>query len=89
MAHKKAGGSSRNGRDSAGKRLGVKKFGGERVDAGNIIVTQRGTKMKPGQNVLVGRTHSIHAAVGGHVKFSRGAEGRVFVSVEPVAQAAE
>ena len=89
MAHKKAGGSSRNGRDSAGKRLGVKLFGGQVVKAGNIIVTQRGTKMKPGRNVLVGRTHSIHAAVDGHVKFERKAEGRVHVSVEPVALAAE
>jgi large subunit ribosomal protein L27 len=89
MAHKKAGGSSRNGRDSAGKRLGVKKFGGEHVLAGNIIVTQRGTKMIPGTNVLVGRTHSIHAAVEGKVKFTRRAEGRVHVSVEPLAQAAE
>ncbi|KAA2214637.1 50S ribosomal protein L27 [Teichococcus oryzae] len=89
MAHKKAGGSSRNGRDSAGKRLGVKKFGGEHVLAGNIIVTQRGTKMIPGTNVLLGRTHSIHAAVEGKVKFTRRAEGRVHVSVEPLAQAAE
>jgi large subunit ribosomal protein L27 len=89
MAHKKAGGSSRNGRDSAGKRLGVKLFGGQVVRAGNIIVTQRGTKMLPGRNVLVGRTHSIHAAVDGHVKFERKAEGRVHVSVEPVALAAE
>ncbi|WP_160000411.1 50S ribosomal protein L27 [Roseomonas sp. 18066] len=89
MAHKKAGGSSRNGRDSAGKRLGVKKFGGEHVLAGNIIVTQRGTKMVPGTNVLVGRTHSIHAAVEGKVKFTRRAEGRVHVSVEPLPLAAE
>jgi large subunit ribosomal protein L27 len=89
MAHKKAGGSSRNGRDSAGKRLGVKKFGGEHVLAGNIIVTQRGTKMVPGANVLCGRTHSIHAAIEGKVKFTRRAEGRVHVSVEPLPQAAE
>lgn len=89
MAHKKAGGSSRNGRDSAGKRLGVKKFGGEHVLAGNIIVTQRGTKMVPGTNVLVGRTHSLHAAIEGKVKFTRRAEGRVHVSVEPLPQAAE
>ena len=89
MAHKKAGGSSRNGRDSEAKRLGVKKFGGEHVLAGNIIVTQRGTKMVPGTNVLVGRTHSIHAAVEGKVKFTRRAEGRVHVSVEPLPQAAE
>ncbi|MDB5371090.1 MAG: ribosomal protein [Roseomonas sp.] len=89
MAHKKAGGSSRNGRDSAGRRLGVKKFGGEHVLAGNIIVMQRGTKMIPGTNVLLGRTHSIHAAVEGHVKFTRRAEGRVHVSVLPLPQAAE
>jgi large subunit ribosomal protein L27 len=89
MAHKKAGGSSRNGRDSAGKRLGVKLFGGQVVKAGNIIVTQRGTKMKPGHNVYVGRTHSLHAVVDGRVKFERKAEGRVHVSVEPLPQAAE
>jgi large subunit ribosomal protein L27 len=89
MAHKKAGGSSRNGRDSAGKRLGVKLYGGQVVKAGNIIVTQRGTKMKPGQNVLVGRTHSIHAAIDGTVKFDRKAEGRVHISVTPLALAAE
>ena len=89
MAHKKAGGSSRNGRDSAGKRLGVKLFGGQAVSAGNIIVTQRGTKMMAGPHVYVGRTHSLHAAVDGRVKFERKAEGRVQVSVEPVAQAAE
>jgi large subunit ribosomal protein L27 len=89
MAHKKAGGSSRNGRDSAGKRLGVKLFGGQVVRAGNIIVTQRGTKMLPGRNVLVGRTHSIHAMIDGRVKFDRKAEGRVHISVEPIPLAAE
>ncbi len=89
MAHKKGGGSTRNGRDSNAQRLGVKKFGGEQVLAGNIIVTQRGTKMVPGNNVLVGRTHSIHAAIEGKVKFTRRAEGRVHVSVEPLPQAAE
>lgn len=89
MAHKKAGGSSRNGRDSAGRRLGVKRYGGEKVLAGNIIVTQRGTKMLPGRNVGVGRTHSIHAMVDGVVKFDRKAEGRVHVSVVPVPLAAE
>ncbi len=88
MAHKKAGGSSRNGRDSAGKRLGVKLYGGQVVRAGNIIVTQRGTKMRPGRNVGVGRTHSLHAMVDGVVKFERKAEGRVHVSVEPAPQAA-
>jgi large subunit ribosomal protein L27 len=89
MAHKKAGGSSRNGRDSAGKRLGVKLFGGQAVNAGSIIVTQRGTKMIPGDNVYAGRQHSLHAAVTGHVRFVRRAEGRVHVTVVPEAQAAE
>ena len=89
MAHKKAGGSSRNGRDSPGQRLGVKKFGGEHVLAGNILIKQRGTKMKPGRHVGLGRDHTIFALVEGHVKFERKAEGRVFVSVDPMAQAAE
>ncbi|EGO96181.1 50S ribosomal protein L27 [Acidiphilium sp. PM] len=89
MAHKKAGGSSRNGRDSEGRRLGVKKFGDEQVIAGNIIIRQRGTKVKPGANVGVGRDHTIFALVDGRVKFSRKAEGRVHVSVEPQPLAAE
>ena len=89
MAHKKAGGSSRNGRDSPGQRLGVKKFGGEHVLAGDILIRQRGTKMKPGRHVGLGRDHTIFALVEGHVKFERKAEGRVFVSVEPMAVAAE
>lgn len=89
MAHKKAGGSSRNGRDSAGKRLGVKLFGGQTVNAGSIIVTQRGTKMIPGANVYAGRQHSLHAKVDGRVTFLRRAEGRVHVTVTPTAQAAE
>ncbi|HQT60208.1 MAG TPA: 50S ribosomal protein L27 [Acidiphilium sp.] len=89
MAHKKAGGSSRNGRDSEGRRLGVKKFGDEQVIAGNIIIRQRGTKVKPGSNVGVGRDHTIFALVDGRVKFSRKAEGRVHVSVEPLPLAAE
>ena len=89
MAHKKAGGSSRNGRDTAGKRLGIKKFGGEQVIPGMIIVRQRGTKWKPGTNVGLGRDHTIFALVAGHVKFQRRAEGRVHVSVEPIPQAAE
>ena len=89
MAHKKAGGSSRNGRDTAGRRLGVKKFGGEAVIAGNIIIRQRGTKVKPGLNVGLGRDHTIFALVNGHVKFAHRAEGRVHVSVEPMAEAAE
>ena len=81
MAHKKAGGSSRNGRDTAGRRLGIKKFGGEAVLAGNIIVRQRGTKVKPGENVGLGRDHTIFALVDGKVKFQRKSEGRVHVSV--------
>jgi large subunit ribosomal protein L27 len=82
MAHKKAGGSSRNGRDTAGRRLGVKKFGGEMVRAGNIIVRQRGTKMRPGHNVGLGRDHTIFALIDGRVKFQRRADDRVQVSVE-------
>ena len=89
MAHKKAGGSSRNGRDTAGRRLGVKKFGGEAVVAGNIIIRQRGTSVKPGSNVGLGRDHTIFALVDGHVKFNRKSEGRVHVSVEPATEAAE
>ena len=89
MAHKKAGGSSRNGRDSPGQRLGVKKFGGEHVLAGNILIKQRGTKMKPGRNVGLGRDHTIFSLVEGHVKFERKAEDRVHVSVEPIKLAAE
>lgn len=89
MAHKKAGGSSRNGRDSIGRRLGVKKFGGEAVLAGNIIVRQRGTPMRAGKNVGVGRDHTLFALVDGHIRFSREAEGRVHVSVEPLPKAAE
>ena len=89
MAHKKAGGSSRNGRDSPGQRLGVKKFGGEHVLAGNILIKQRGTKVKPGRNVGLGRDHTIFSLVEGHVKFERKAEGRVHVSVEPIKLAAE
>lgn len=83
MAHKKAGGSSRNGRDSAGRRLGVKKFGGEQVISGNIIVRQRGTRWWPGRNVGMGRDHTIFATVAGSVKFHTGHKGRAFVSVIP------
>ncbi len=83
MAHKKSGGSSRNGRDSAGKRLGVKKFGGELVEAGNIIVRQCGTKWHPGENVGLGRDYTIFALVNGHVSFRKGLKGRTFVSVDP------
>ncbi len=89
MAHKKAGGSSRNGRDTEGRRLGVKKFGGENVVAGNIIIRQRGTKVKPGRNVGLGRDHTIFALVDGHVKFEHKAEGRVHVSVDALPAAAE
>lgn len=89
MAHKKAGGSSRNGRDSAGKRLGVKKFGGERVLAGNILVRQRGTKWRTGTGVGLGRDHTIFALVNGTVSFRTRAGGRTYVSVEPFAEAAE
>ena len=83
MAHKKAGGSSRNGRDTAGRRLGVKKYGGEAVVAGNIIIRQRGTKVKPGVNVGVGTDHTLWALVDGNVLFQRKSEGRVHVSVVP------
>mgnify|MGYP002782098140 CR=1 FL=1 len=89
MAHKKAGGSSRNGRDSPGQRLGVKKFGGEHVLAGNILIKQRGTKVKPGRNVGLGRDHTIFALVEGHVKFERKAAGRLHLSVDPIKLAAE
>jgi len=84
MAHKKAGGSSRNGRDSAGRRLGVKKFGGESVISGNIIVRQRGTKMWPGENVGLGKDHTIFAVAEGVVKFKRGSKDRLYVNVVPV-----
>ncbi len=83
MAHKKAGGSSRNGRDSAGRRLGVKKFGGEKVIPGNIIVRQRGTKFHPGENVGIGRDHTLFALTEGQVRFDRKEKGRSFISVEP------
>ena len=82
MAHKKAGGSSRNGRDSAGRRLGVKKFGGEIVVPGNIIVRQRGTTFHPGNNVGMGRDHTIFALTEGRVVFQAKANGRTFVSIE-------
>ena len=89
MAHKKAGGSSRNGRDSAGRRLGVKKFGGEAVIPGNIIVRQRGTKWWPGQGVGMGKDHTIFATTEGQVRFAKGLKGRTFISVLPVQDAAE
>jgi large subunit ribosomal protein L27 len=89
MAHKKAGGSSRNGRDTEGRRLGIKKSGGQEVLAGNIILRQRGTKWKPGRNVGLGRDHTIFALVHGHVTFERKSEGRIHVSVTPLPAAAE
>ncbi len=92
MAHKKAGGSSRNGRDSAGRRLGVKIFGGQQATAGNIIVRQRGTKFHPGHNVGLGKDHTIFALIDGNVRFSMGRNGRQTVNITPandVSQAAE
>ena len=90
MAHKKAGGSSRNGRDSAGRRLGVKKFGGEQVLAGNILVRQRGTKTYPGRNVGCGKDHTLFATAEGRVRFHDGKLGRKYVSVDMImAEAAE
>jgi large subunit ribosomal protein L27 len=89
MAHKKAGGSSRNGRDSESKRLGVKKFGGEAVIPGNILVRQRGTQWHPGANVGMGRDHTLFALVEGKVEFQAKANGRTFVTVAPTAAAAE
>ncbi|HET9510956.1 50S ribosomal protein L27 [uncultured Sphingomonas sp.] len=89
MAHKKAGGSSRNGRDSAGRRLGVKKFGGEQVIAGNIIIRQRGTRVYPGANVGMGKDHTLFALTDGRVAFKDGKLGRKFATVEIMAEAAE
>lgn len=89
MAHKKAGGSSRNGRDSAGRRLGVKKSGGQAVIPGNIIVRQRGTKYWPGEGVGMGKDHTIFAVVEGNVTFHKGLKRRTFISVTPLAEAAE
>jgi large subunit ribosomal protein L27 len=88
MAHKKAGGSSRNGRDSAGQRLGIKIFGGEQVVAGNIIARQRGTKWHAGRNVGIGRDHTLFALTNGCVEFQTKTKGRVFVSVLPMTEAA-
>lgn len=89
MAHKKAGGSSRNGRDSESKRLGVKKFGGEQVISGNIIIRQRGTRWHPGTNVGIGKDHTIFATAQGVVTFAKKANGRTYVSVNPIQEAAE
>ena len=83
MAHKKAGGSSRNGRDSEGRRLGVKRYGGENVVPGNIIVRQRGTKFHPGDNVGIGKDHTLFALIQGHVEFQEKKGGRTFVSIQP------
>jgi len=89
MAHKKAGGSSRNGRDSESKRLGVKCFGGELIPAGSIIIRQRGTVYRAGTNVGMGRDHTLFALVDGTVKFGRRADNRMFVSIQPMPAAAE
>jgi large subunit ribosomal protein L27 len=88
MAHKKAGGSSRNGRDSPGQRLGVKHFGGELVLAGNILVRQRGTKFHPGRNVGMGTDHTLFALVHGHVSFKKDSRGRQVIWVNPMTVAA-
>ena len=88
MAHKKSGGSSRNGRDSAGQRLGVKKFGGERVLGGNIIIRQRGTKFWPGVNVGIGRDHTLFATADGAVQFTTKRNDRTYVNVVPFANPA-
>lgn len=89
MAHKKAGGSSRNGRDSEGRRLGVKKFGGQDVIGGNIIIRQRGTRVYPGRNVGMGKDHTLFALIEGKVVFHDGKLGRKYVSVDMPAEAAE
>ena len=89
MAHKKAGGSSRNGRDSESKRLGIKKFGGELVIPGNILARQRGTTWHPGVNVGMGKDHTLFATEAGAVSFARKANGRTYVSVNPIVEAAE
>ena len=89
MAHKKSGGSSRNGRDSESKRLGVKKYGGELVIPGNILIRQRGTKYYPGDNVGMGKDHTLFAKVEGKVEFRKKRDNRQYVSVMPVADAAE
>ncbi|HUO98317.1 MAG TPA: 50S ribosomal protein L27 [Rhizomicrobium sp.] len=81
MAHKKAGGSSRNGRDSAGQRLGVKMFGGQAIEAGNVIIRQRGTQFHPGKNVGMGRDHTLFALANGQVAFRKGLKRRTYVSV--------
>ena len=88
MAHKKAGGSSRNGRDTAGRRLGIKMFGGQEVIAGNIIARQRGTTWHAGANVGMGTDHTLFALINGRVQFNTKAKGRTYVSVVPMTEAA-
>lgn len=88
MAHKKAGGSSRNGRDSAGQRLGVKMFGGQKAIPGNILARQRGTQWHPGENVGIGKDHTLFSLIEGRVTFKTKAKGRVFISVLPAMEAA-
>ena len=88
MAHKKAGGSSRNGRDSAGRRLGVKRFGGQAVSGGEILVRQRGTKFHPGHNVGLGRDHTLFALCEGQVQFATKRDGRTYVSIWPATMVA-
>ena len=87
MAHKKSGGSSRNGRDSAGQRLGVKRYGGQTVNAGEILVRQRGTKFHPGDNVGLGRDHTLFATATGAVKFTTKRDDRTYVSIVPAGNA--
>ena len=89
MAHKKAGGSSRNGRDSNSQRLGIKRYGGELVLAGNILVRQRGTKVHAGSNVAMGKDHTLFAKIGGKVEYRQGLKRRTYVSIIPVPEAAE
>jgi large subunit ribosomal protein L27 len=89
MAHKKAGGSSRNGRDSHSQRLGIKRYGGELVLPGNILVRQRGTKVHPGANVAMGKDHTLFAKITGKVQYRQGLKRRTYVSVIPAPQAAE
>jgi len=84
MAHKKGGGTSRNGRDSAGKRLGVKAFAGETVSAGSILVRQRGTKLNPGTNVGIGRDHTLFSLIDGNVRFDYRSKGKKRVNVDPI-----
>ena len=88
MAHKKAGGSSRNGRDSAGRRLGIKLFGGQVAVAGNILARQRGTTWHPGSNVGMGKDHTLFALVNGRVAFNTKSKGRTYISIVPVAEVA-